>query len=240
MDDPDTQSNRPFNTQPSILHDEPEWFVLNKPICWHCVLARVTDGNPTIQDWLGESDPRQRELPECGLVHRLDHSTSGCILVAKNVQMHETLRENFSVGFGGWAIEKRYLALVGSGLDLRGEFALYFAGRHKGSAKVSVHAYGDRAERGECRWTVVRKASAMAKAGDPLSFDLVEVEVIGPGRRHQIRAGLSSLGHPLAGDSLYKGIALGEDWNGGCAALHSWRLGITGIRVESPIPAWAE
>ena len=225
---------------PTTVREESEWFVLNKPTGWHSVAARVTDGAPTIEHWLSESFIGQRDLPECGLVHRLDLSTSGCLLVARNAHMHQTLRENFSAGFGGWSIEKKYLALVTRGLESRGEFSLCFAGRHKGSAKVTVTEVGDRNERGACRWCVVRAGSAKADPSDPRAFDLVEVEVIGPGRRHQIRAGLGSLGHPLAGDALYRGADLAEEWNNNFAALHSWKLTITGIQVESPRPSWAE
>ncbi len=232
--EPDRQS------LPSIVHDEPEWFVLNKPIGWHSVAARVTDGAPTVEQWLAESFTAQRALTECGLVHRLDLSTSGCLLVARTAQMHQTLRDNFSAGFGGWSIEKKYLALATRGVESRGEFSLCFAGRHKGSAKVTVSEVGHRNERGACRWCVLRAGAANIDATDPRAFDLVEVEVVGPGRRHQIRAGFGSLGHPLAGDSLYRGTELANEWNENFAALHSWKLTITGIQVESPRPRWAE
>jgi 23S rRNA pseudouridine1911/1915/1917 synthase len=55
------------------------------------------------------------------------------------------------------------------------------------------------------------------------------VELVGRGRRHQIRAGLAWLGHPLAGDSLYGGSGDRE-----MPALHAWRVEIDGERVECP------
>lgn len=239
----DPQSQHPRfqpSTFPTIVHTEPEWLVLDKPIGWHTVAARDTDGAPTIEQWIAKTLPQQCALPECGLVHRLDRSTSGCLLVARDQSMYDSLRENFSVGRGGWSIEKKYLALVTPGLPSVGEFDLYFSGRHKGSAKVQVKPHGSASERGACRWKVVRRAAAGSSPSDPRAFDLVEVDLIGAGRRHQIRAGLSSLGHPLAGDDQYRGTALDPTWNSNCSALHAWRLCVSGVLVTCPKPIWAE
>ncbi|MDA0214623.1 MAG: pseudouridine synthase, partial [Planctomycetota bacterium] len=100
MNDPILQPKPDRQSLPTIVHEEPEWFVVNKPIGWHSVATRVTDGAQTIEQWLGESFPALSALPECGLVHRLDLSTSGCLLVARTAQMHQTLRDNFTAGFG--------------------------------------------------------------------------------------------------------------------------------------------
>lgn len=224
---------------PTLAHECPEWFVVNKPLGWHSVAARVTDGSPTIQEWIAANYPTQCTLPESGLVHRLDLSTSGCLLVAKTPRSYEDLRENFSSGSAGWAIGKKYLARVTRGLAPSGEFTLFFSSRHKGSAKVTVSEFGGRHERGSCRWKVLRAADLRAPQGDPAAFDLIEVELIGGGKRHQIRAGLSSLGHPLAGDAMYRGQPMDESCNHNFAALHAWKLVVTGVEVESPRPAWA-
>lgn len=225
---------------PTLLHESSDWFVLNKPVGWHSVAARVTDGAPTIQEWISENLASQRDLPESGLVHRLDHSTSGCLLVARSALAQDGLRENFSAGFGGWAIGKKYLALVTGGIAPTGEFTLYFSSRHKGSAKVTVNEVGDRNEVGTCRWRVRRARDRRADAADPGAFDLIEVELVGPGRRHQIRAGLASLGHPLASDTLYRGAELRAEWNLSFAVLHAWKLVISGVEVISPSPRWAD
>jgi 23S rRNA-/tRNA-specific pseudouridylate synthase len=88
------------------------------------------------------------------------------------------------------------------------------------------------------------------------SNTLVEVELLGPGRRHQIRAGMAHEGHPLVGDTLYGGSS-----REGGLCLHAWRLegeslshasggaastliSLDGqpsasLRIESPAPEWA-
>ena len=61
----------------------------------------------------------------------------------------------------------------------------------------------------------------------------LELELIGPGKRHQLRAGCAFLGHPLVGDTLY-----GEGSEGG-VRLHAWRIELDGVIAEAPKPAWA-
>ena len=61
---------------------------------------------------------------------------------------------------------------------------------------------------------------------------------IGTGRTHQIRVHLSSIGHPVAGDTLYGAAASGY----GRFFLHAWRIRFaqptTGVKVavEAPLP----
>lgn len=208
----------------SILHEGPSWFVVAKPAGVHSVAQRA-DESATVESWLRAERPGQAELEECGLVHRLDFDTSGCLIVAKDAATRARLRDAFS-GRGG-DIRKIYLArLEGLLADrvMAGAFTLSFASRHKGSAKVSVHTRGEPETIGRCRWRVrsVRDETT-----------LVEVELLGPGRRHQIRAGFAYEGHPLVGDALYGAESTAQ------LCLHAWRVEVDGVAVECAVPAWA-
>jgi len=217
-------------TEPSVLHEAQPWLVVAKPAGIHSVAQRGSDA-PSVESWLRTARPELAALDECGLVHRLDLETSGCLLVAKSATAREHLREAFS-GRGG-DIRKTYLARVeGRFADrvLAGSFTLSFTSRHKGSAKVTVHARGEPDTIGRCRWRV----RSVAGTGNDATT-LLEIELLGPGRRHQIRAGLAHGGHPLAGDALYGGR---EAPHG--PLLHAWRLEIEGVAVECPAPEWAD
>lgn len=208
----------------SILHEEPSWLVVAKPAGMHSVDQRGNDA-PTIESWLRAARPELAALDECGIAHRLDFDTSGCLLVAKTPDARERLRDAFS-GRGG-DVRKIYLARVEGQYDNRimaGAFTLSFTSRHKGSSKVSVHTRGEPETIGRCRWRVrsVRDDTT-----------LVEVELLGPGRRHQIRAGFGYEGHPLVGDALYGSTSEGP------IRLHAWRLEVDGTVVECTPPAWA-
>ena len=207
---------------PQVLATFTDWMVVNKPAGWHSVQQEGSEGS-SVEAWLRANEPRAAALEEAGLCHRLDLWTSGCLAVALTPEAHERLRHAFSQAGSG--VRKIYLALAGKGLSNDGRFRLHFESRYKRSAKVSVDESGSAWSAGRCIWHVQRRG--------PGGHDLVQVELIGPGRRHQIRAGLAHLGHPLAGDTLYGGAPLAT-LSG--PALHAWKLTVDGVEVESALP----
>ena len=158
-----------------------------------------------------------------GIVHRLDRLTSGVLLVARNDAAHQKLAAQFS----SRQVEKVYLALVEGHLKTE-------AGRiERPIARDPVHRtrMTARLAAGRAAWSEYRVVRRFAK------FTLLEVR-IGTGRTHQIRVHLSSIGHPVVGDTLYGAEAqpgLGRFF------LHAHRIRFrspaTGeeVTVESPL-----
>lgn len=163
---------------------------------------------------------------EPGLLHRLDTQTSGLVVAARHEAAFRTLSRALSEG----RLEKRYLAIVReAGLADFGVVDAPLAPSAKQSRRVQAVTTGGR--------PAVTRFNVVSRKG-PLA--LVEC-VVSHAYRHQIRAHLALLGHPILGDRLYGGPEAPE--LGARHALHAsyvaWAgdLDVPPFEAEDPLPA---
>ncbi len=151
-----------------------------------------------------------------GIVHRLDKTTAGLMVVAKRDLAHRKLAE----GFKERKVLKFYKALV-NGIPKQ-DYGIIEASiqRHKKErTKFTVSEDGRYA----------KTEFWLDKTFPRLNVSLLNIR-IHTGRTHQIRVHLSSIGHPILGDKTYgfKPSSLPKDLVsliGECNMLISYRLG---------------
>jgi len=164
---------------------------------------------------------------DAGLVHRLDRDTTGVMVFGKSRPATSALAASFRTG----EARKQYLAVTAPGLPEAGTSTLQLArdprrpGRWIARARDGLEA--------ETRFRRLGSAPDLALA------------VLWPrtGRTHQLRAHLTALAAPIAGDRLYGGASELRGERIGRSLLHAHVLVLphpssgASLRLVAPLPA---
>ncbi len=172
----------------SIVYEDEDVVVVNKPpgIVVHPT-RRYQEG--TLANGLLYYFKEKGENCIVRLVNRLDMDTSGLVLIAKNQFAHMSLARDMKLE----SFKKGYIAVVMENLQEKIgtiDLPIYRTGGD------SINRVID--ERGQRSVTHYEVEESLSK-GDILKLELET------GRTHQIRVHLSSIGHPIYGDTLYGG-----------------------------------
>lgn len=202
-----------------IIFEDETLIVINKPIG---LVVHPGAGNPdtTLVNALLHYDKQLATLPRAGLIHRLDKDTSGLLVIARTLEMHQHLVQQLQER----DIHREYLAIV-NGVMTGGGTVDAPIGRHpRHRTKMAVTPGGKPAR---THYRVRERFRAH-------TYVDVKLET---GRTHQIRVHMAHIHYPLVGDhTYYKGRiapglltdALQHALNTfPRQALHAWRLALT-------------
>ena len=200
-----------------VHHQDGDLLVIEKPP-GIAVYPLAGSTRPNVAEQLLPQYPELQHLPDYGATHRLDVETSGLVLFARNEMAHQKLRELFAKNKVG----KEYVAVVSGVVNKAGTIKLPIGPDPKSAKRVKVYRNVVEARRCKAQEavTVYTPFSVGALLAAPSSnWDVPQLEgaassaptttplkiQIKTGRRHQIRAHLAAIGHPILGDRLYGG-----------------------------------
>lgn len=162
-----------------------------------------------------------------GIVHRIDMDTTGSLLICKNDRAHQSLAEQLKEH----SITRKYHAIVHGNLKEDTGTVNAPIGRHPvDRKKMSIHAPNGR--------HAVTHYRVLERFGN---YTYIECQ-LETGRTHQIRVHMSSIGHPILGDTVYGSAKSPFKLEG--QTLHAKVLGIvhptTGeyMEFDAPLPEY--
>ena len=196
-------------TEPDILWED-EWIVaINKP----CGMLSVEgkSGVRSVEEWAHERYP---DATGPMIVHRLDQSTSGILLLAKDKQTHQSLQEQFIKR----TINKSYTALLeGVIAQPSGRIDLLMRLDYDNRPRQMVAEDGKRA---------ITEYEVLAIEGDKTRILFHPIT----GRTHQLRlhsAHYQGLNAPIIGDDIYGRECHADLCDGHRLCLHACEIEFT-------------
>ncbi len=220
---------KPYEFKLDIVYQDEDLLVINKPkgLVVHPGSGHLDDTlvNALIYNKVELSSVNG--LNRVGIVHRIDKDTSGLLLIAKNDFAHNEIAKELKdhsmkrsyIALVDGIIEENDLKIVGKiGRDKTNRLKMAIDSKNGKEAITHVHVL----ERFKNQYTLIK----------------CELET---GRTHQIRVHLSSIKHPLVGDTIYGGS--NHIYNNG-QLLHAYKLVFfhptlkKEISLEIPLPLY--
>lgn len=226
--EPENPDILPENIPLDILYEDDDILVVNKP---KGMVVHPAPGHYShtlvnaVMYHCGERLSGINGVLRPGIVHRIDMDTTGSLLICKNDHAHQILAEELKEH----SITRRYHAIVHGNIKEDTGTVNAPIGRHPvDRKKMSTKAPNGR--------HAVTHYKVLERFGD---YTYIECE-LETGRTHQIRVHMSSIGHPILGDTVYGSAKCPYKLQG--QTLHAKILGImhptTGeyMEFDAPLP----
>lgn len=159
-----------------------------------------------LTDYMKQKDPRSTAF----VCHRLDQYTSGILVFAKDYKVQHMLRDNWD----NLVRERCYYAVVEGTPEAEHDELRHYLIEDDSMRVRAVH--GDKIP-DEAKLAVTRYAVVQSNG----HHTLLDVNIF-TGRKNQIRAQLSEIGHPVAGDRKYDALSNPASR----LMLHNYRLSL--------------
>ncbi len=221
-----------------VLFFDDSLIVINKPPfipTEDTIVATRKSVHSALIKYLWEKNPELKNPPYCGIMHRLDRETSGCLLFTLTRSVNPKIHDLFE----NHAVKKMYRAVCA--LPKNNHFVVgqtfsteFFMGRT--SAKSAKCKMGKIAQ----NTGGVYSRTDFCISGINKNFAYIDC-FPKTGRTHQIRLHLSSMGLPIVGDELYGSKVSLAEYNNRIM-LHSALLEFIHpktdslISIKSPLP----
>lgn len=170
-----------------IVYEDSALLIVDKP-AGLVVHPGAGHRSGTLQNALLSLDPALAAVPRAGLVHRLDKSTSGLLIVARTLQAQTAL----AAWIAARRVERTYRAVCQTVLTGGGEIDAPIGRHPRDRVKMAVTPRGRPAR---TRYRVLERFRA---------HTFVELG-LDTGRTHQIRVHMAHIRAPLVGDPVYGG-----------------------------------
>ena len=184
----------------SVVFEDRHIVVVDKPVDL-VVHPGAGNADGTLVNGLVARYPEIASVGEAhrpGIVHRLDRTTSGLLVVARSAQAHRGLVAQMSAH----EPERIYRALVwGLLANDQGTIDAPIGRSTRRPTRMSVTGHGRRA---------LTHYDVLERFGEPRQSSLLSCR-LETGRTHQIRVHLRAIGHPVVGDRAYDGSRPGLD-----------------------------
>ena len=176
--------NPPKNLSLDILFEDKYLLVINKPSGLLSVPGRGDDKQDCLISRV------QSMYPDTLIVHRLDMSTSGLIILARGKEIERSL----SILFQNRKVEKKYIAVVdGKVTPTSGEVNLPLITDWPNRPKQKVDFESGKSS--QTRYSVI----SYDKKNNSSRLELIPLT----GRTHQLRVHMQAINHAILGDELY-------------------------------------